>query len=103
MTVPELLGALFNVSLVLMIVATMVSAGFTTTFAAIGPVLSQEEVDRRRPLLELVAHRSDDGVEHRGTADEQPLPVCLPELADDRTHCGDERPPEYDRIVVGRF
>jgi BASS family bile acid:Na+ symporter len=41
MTVQELLGALFNVSLVLMIVATMVSAGFTTTFAAIGSVLSR--------------------------------------------------------------
>ena len=41
MTVQELLGAVFNVSLVLMIVATMVSAGFTTTFAAIGSVLSR--------------------------------------------------------------
>ena len=41
MTVQDLLGALFNVSLVLMIVATMVSAGFTTTFAAIGSVLSR--------------------------------------------------------------
>jgi BASS family bile acid:Na+ symporter len=41
MTVQELLGALFNVSLILMIVATMVSAGFTTTFAAIGSVLSR--------------------------------------------------------------
>ena len=41
MEVQELLGALFNVSLVLMIVATMVSAGFTTTFAAIGSVLSR--------------------------------------------------------------
>jgi len=41
MEVAELLGALFNVSLVLMIVATMVSAGFTTTFAAIGSVLSR--------------------------------------------------------------
>ena len=41
MTVQELLGAVFNASLVLMIVATMVSAGFTTTFAAIGSVLSR--------------------------------------------------------------
>jgi BASS family bile acid:Na+ symporter len=41
MEVTELLGALFNVSLILMIVATMVSAGFTTTFAAIGSVLSR--------------------------------------------------------------
>jgi len=41
MTVQELLGAVFNLSLVLMIVATMVSAGFTTTFAAIGSVLSR--------------------------------------------------------------
>ncbi len=41
MNVQELLGALVNVSLVLMIVATMVSAGFTTTFAAIGSVLSR--------------------------------------------------------------
>jgi BASS family bile acid:Na+ symporter len=41
MNVQELLGALFNVSLILMIVATMVSAGFTTTFAAITSVLSR--------------------------------------------------------------
>jgi BASS family bile acid:Na+ symporter len=40
MEVAELLGALFNISLVLMIVATMVSAGFTTTFQAIRSVLS---------------------------------------------------------------
>lgn len=41
MTVEELLGAVFNIALILMIVATMVSAGFTTTFAAIGSVLSK--------------------------------------------------------------
>jgi BASS family bile acid:Na+ symporter len=41
MTVEELLGSLLNVSLVAMIVATMVGAGFTTTFAAIGAVLSR--------------------------------------------------------------
>jgi len=41
MEVQELLGAVFNIALVLMIVATMVSAGFTTTFAAIGSVLSR--------------------------------------------------------------
>jgi len=36
-----LMGALFNIALVLMIVATMVSAGFTTTFANLGAVLSR--------------------------------------------------------------
>ena len=41
MTIQELLGALFNIVLVVMIVATMVSAGFTTTFSAIGSVLSK--------------------------------------------------------------
>ena len=41
MNVEELLGSLLNVFLVVMIVATMVSAGFTTTFAAIGAVLSR--------------------------------------------------------------
>ncbi len=41
MTLQELLGALFNIVLVVMIVATMVSAGFTTTFAAIRSVLSR--------------------------------------------------------------
>jgi BASS family bile acid:Na+ symporter len=41
MEVQELLGALFNISLVLMIVSTMVSAGFTTTFEDIGSVLSR--------------------------------------------------------------
>ncbi|MGI9601370.1 MAG: bile acid:sodium symporter family protein [Acidimicrobiales bacterium] len=41
MDVQELMGALLNVFLVVMIVATMVSAGFTTTFAAIGSVLSR--------------------------------------------------------------
>jgi BASS family bile acid:Na+ symporter len=40
-TVQELLGSLFNIALVVMIVSTMVSAGFTTTFAAIGKVLSK--------------------------------------------------------------
>ncbi|MGI9576924.1 MAG: bile acid:sodium symporter, partial [Microthrixaceae bacterium] len=41
MEVQELIGSLFNVALVIMIVATMVSAGFTTTFAALGSVLSR--------------------------------------------------------------
>ena len=41
MDVAELIGALFNITLVVMIVATMVSAGFTTTFSAIGKVLSR--------------------------------------------------------------
>ena len=41
MEVQELVGALFNVALVVMIVATMVSAGFTTTFANLGAVLSR--------------------------------------------------------------
>lgn len=41
MTVQDLLGAVFNIALILMIVATMVSAGFTTTFKAIGSVLSR--------------------------------------------------------------
>jgi BASS family bile acid:Na+ symporter len=41
MEVQELIGALFNISLVLMIVATMVSAGFTTTFANLVSVLSR--------------------------------------------------------------
>jgi BASS family bile acid:Na+ symporter len=41
MDLQELLGALFNIALVVMIVATMVSAGFTTTFANLGAVLSR--------------------------------------------------------------
>jgi len=41
MEVEELIGALFNIALVVMIVATMVSAGFTTTFANLGAVLSR--------------------------------------------------------------
>ena len=41
MEVQELIGALFNIALVVMIVATMVSAGFTTTFANLGSVLSR--------------------------------------------------------------
>lgn len=39
MDVQELIGALFNIALVVMIVATMVSAGFTTTFGMLGAVL----------------------------------------------------------------
>jgi BASS family bile acid:Na+ symporter len=39
--VQELIGGLFNVALVVMIVATMVSAGFTTTFANLAAVLSR--------------------------------------------------------------
>jgi BASS family bile acid:Na+ symporter len=41
MEVQELIGALFNIFLVVMIVSTMVSAGFTTTFAGLGAVLSR--------------------------------------------------------------
>ncbi len=41
MELQELIGALFNIALVIMIVATMVSAGFTTTFANLGAVLSR--------------------------------------------------------------
>ena len=41
MEVQELIGALFNIALVVMIVATMVSAGFTTTMANLGKVLSR--------------------------------------------------------------
>ena len=41
MDVQELIGALFNIALVVMIVATMVSAGFTTTLANLGAVLSR--------------------------------------------------------------
>jgi BASS family bile acid:Na+ symporter len=41
MEVQELIGSLFNVALVIMIVATMVSAGFTTTFGNLGAVLSR--------------------------------------------------------------
>ena len=41
MEVQELIGALFNITLVVMIVATMVSAGFTTTLANLGAVLSR--------------------------------------------------------------
>ena len=41
MDLQELIGALFNVALVIMIVATMVSAGFTTTFSMLGKVLSR--------------------------------------------------------------
>jgi len=37
--VQELIGALFNIALVVMIVATMVSACYTTTFANLGSVL----------------------------------------------------------------
>jgi predicted Na+-dependent transporter len=39
MDIAELLGAVFNVVLVVFIVATMVSAGFTTTFENLGSVL----------------------------------------------------------------
>jgi len=39
--VVELLGAIFNVVLVVFIVATMVSAGFTTTFESLGGVLKR--------------------------------------------------------------
>lgn len=39
MSVAELLGAVFNVFLVVFIVATMISAGFTTTFESLGGVL----------------------------------------------------------------
>lgn len=39
--VQELIGALFNIALVVMIVATMVSAGYTTTFANLGSVLKR--------------------------------------------------------------
>ena len=39
MEVQELIAALFNIALVVMIVATMVSAGFSTTLAALGSVL----------------------------------------------------------------
>ena len=41
MEVQELIGALFNIALVIMIVATMVSAGFTTTFGNLWAVLSR--------------------------------------------------------------
>ena len=41
MELQELIGALFNIALVIMIVATMVSAGFTTTFSQLGAVLSR--------------------------------------------------------------
>lgn len=41
MELQELIGALFNIALVIMIVATMVSAGFTTTFSQLGRVLSR--------------------------------------------------------------
>ena len=41
MDLQELIGALFNIALVIMIVATMVSAGFTTTFGMLGKVLSR--------------------------------------------------------------
>jgi BASS family bile acid:Na+ symporter len=41
MEVQDLIGALFNIVLVVMIVATMVSAGFTTTFANLGSVLKK--------------------------------------------------------------
>jgi len=41
MEVQELIASLFNITLVVMIVATMVSAGFTTTFAGLGKVLSR--------------------------------------------------------------
>jgi BASS family bile acid:Na+ symporter len=39
MEVQELIAALFNITLVVMIVSTMVSAGFTTTVAGLGSVL----------------------------------------------------------------
>jgi BASS family bile acid:Na+ symporter len=39
--VQELIGSLFNIALVIMIVATMVSAGFTTTLGNLGAVLSR--------------------------------------------------------------
>jgi BASS family bile acid:Na+ symporter len=41
MEVQELLGALFNILLVVVIMAAMLSAGFTTTFAILGRVLSR--------------------------------------------------------------
>jgi BASS family bile acid:Na+ symporter len=41
MEVQELLGALFNVLLVVVIMSAMLSAGFTTTFATLGAVLSR--------------------------------------------------------------
>lgn len=41
MELQELIGALFNIALVIMIVATMVSAGFTTTFSNLWAVLSR--------------------------------------------------------------
>ena len=41
MDVQELLGAVFNTLLVVVIMAAMLSAGFTTTFATLGRVLSQ--------------------------------------------------------------
>jgi len=41
MEVQELIAALFNVTLVVMIVATMVSAGFTTTLASLWSVLKR--------------------------------------------------------------
>jgi BASS family bile acid:Na+ symporter len=41
MEVQELLGALFNLLLVVVIMSAMLSAGFTTTFATLGRVLSQ--------------------------------------------------------------
>jgi len=41
MDVQELIGALFNVLLVVVIMSAMLSAGFTTTFATLGRVLSR--------------------------------------------------------------
>ncbi len=41
MEVQDLLGALFNILLVVVIMAAMLSAGFTTTFANLGRVLSR--------------------------------------------------------------
>ncbi len=41
MEVQELLGALFNIALIIMIVSTMAAAGFSTTVAALGAVLSR--------------------------------------------------------------
>ena len=51
MEVADLLGAIFNVILVVLIVSTMASAGFTTTLSNLGAVLSRASL----LLLVLVA------------------------------------------------
>ena len=51
MEVADLLGAIFNVILVVLIVSTMASAGFTTTLSNLGVVLSRASL----LLLVLVA------------------------------------------------